>query len=124
MKKLSILALSATVAIAPAFAETGVNYNTPSVDVQPAISFDVSQQPALPTTAQADLSFAFGDVENFQTTDMTLAEMQETEGAALPPMAIYYGAVYGVPAIYAGARWASGNGPQLLSNRIRHYLNK
>ena len=84
MKKFSILALSATVAIAPAFAETGVNYNTPSVDVQPAISFDVSQQPALPTTAQADLSFAFGDVENLQTTDMTLAEMQETEGAALP----------------------------------------
>lgn len=38
MKKPSILALSATVAIAPAFAETGVNYNTPSVDVQPAIS--------------------------------------------------------------------------------------
>ncbi|MFL1733011.1 hypothetical protein [Moraxella oculi] len=55
---------------------------------------------------------------------MTTTEMQETEGVALPPMAIYYGAVYGVPAIYAGARWASGNGPQLLSNRIRHYLNK
>lgn len=80
---MSILALSATVAIAPAFAETGVNYNTPSVDVQPAISFDVSQQPALPTTAQADLSFAFGDVENLQTTDMTLAEMQETEGGGV-----------------------------------------
>lgn len=32
----------------------------------------------------ADLSFAFDDVENLQTKDMTATEMQETEGAALP----------------------------------------
>lgn len=120
MKKLSILALTATIAITPAFAEVN-SYATPSV-IQSAVSLDDIDTPA--TTSQADLSFAFGDVENLQTTDMTLAEMQETEGAALPPMAIYYGVVYGVPAIYAGARWASGNGPQLLSNRIRHHLNK
>lgn len=36
------------------------------------------------STKQADLSFAFDDVENLQATDMTLAEMQETQGAALP----------------------------------------
>ena len=36
------------------------------------------------STKQADLSFAFDDVENLQATDMTLAEMQETEGALFP----------------------------------------
>lgn len=36
------------------------------------------------STQQVDLSFAFDNVENLQATDMTLAEMQETEGAALP----------------------------------------
>lgn len=81
MKKFSILALSATVAIAPAFAETTAHYNTPSVDIQPVL-LDVSL-PA-PTTAQADLSFAFGDTTNLQVTDMTVAEMQETEGALFP----------------------------------------
>lgn len=30
------------------------------------------------------LSFAFDGVENLQATDMTLVEMQETQGAALP----------------------------------------
>ena len=69
MKKLSILALSATVAITPAFAETTTHYNTPITEL---------------STKQADLSFAFDDVENLQATDMTLAEMQETQGAALP----------------------------------------
>ncbi|STY86107.1 Uncharacterised protein [Moraxella ovis] len=66
MKKLSILALSATVAIAPAFAETTAYYNTPSVEL---------------STQTADLSFAFDDVENLQTKEMTLTEIQETEGA-------------------------------------------
>ena len=33
---------------------------------------------------QADLSFAFDDVENLQATDMTLVEMQETQGAFSP----------------------------------------
>ena len=36
------------------------------------------------STKQADLSFAFDDAENLQATDMTLVEMQETQGAALP----------------------------------------
>ncbi|ANB90704.1 hypothetical protein MOVS_00305 [Moraxella ovis] len=69
MKKFSILALSATVAIAPAFAETGVNYNTPSVEL---------------STQTTDLSFAFDDVENLQTVAMTDKEMAETEGVAGP----------------------------------------
>lgn len=34
------------------------------------------------STQDTDLSFAFDNVENLQATDMTLAEMQETEGAA------------------------------------------
>lgn len=33
MKKLSILALSATVAITPAFAETDVNHHTPKTEL-------------------------------------------------------------------------------------------
>lgn len=119
MKKLSILALSATVAITPAFAEMTVHYNTPSVDTQTIV---LPQTTVSAKTPQADLSFAFDDVENLQTKDMTATEMQETEGAALP--LAYYGVVYGVPAMYAGARWASGNGPQLLSNKIRKHLNK
>lgn len=81
MKKLSILALSATVAIAPAFAETTSHYTTPSVDTQTIV---LPQTTVSATTPQADLSFAFDNVENLQATDMTLAEMQETEGAALP----------------------------------------
>ena len=70
LKKLSILALSATVAITPAFAET-----------QTVV---LPQTTVSATTPQADLSFAFDDAENLQTKEMTLAEMQETEGAALP----------------------------------------
>lgn len=44
MKKLSILALSTTVAIIPAYAETDVNYHTPKTEL---------------STQQSDLSFAF-----------------------------------------------------------------
>lgn len=44
MKKLSILALSTTVAITPDFTETDVNYHTPKTEL---------------STQQADLSFAF-----------------------------------------------------------------
>ena len=36
------------------------------------------------STKQVGLSFAFDGVENLQATDMTLVEMQETQGAALP----------------------------------------
>lgn len=46
MKKFSILALSATVAITPAFAEATTHYNTPITEL---------------STKQADLSFAFDD---------------------------------------------------------------
>jgi len=81
MKKLSILVLGATVAITPAYAETDVNYNTPKTEL---------------STKQADLSFAFDDAENLQATDMTLVEMQKTQGAALPFVAgILVGGVIG-----------------------------
>lgn len=83
MKKLSILALTATIAITPAFAEVN-SYATPSV-IQSAVSLDDIDTPA--TTSQADLSFAFDDVENLQVKEMTVAQMQETEGAALPYIA-------------------------------------
>lgn len=72
MKKFSILALGATVAITPAFAETTTHYNTPITEL---------------STKQADLSFAFDDVENLQAIAMTDKEMAETEGAALPYIA-------------------------------------
>ena len=80
MKNLSILALCATVATAPAFAETTTHYNTPSVGTQSIISLEVNDK----STLQADLAFAFDDVGNLQTKDMTVAEMQETEGAFFP----------------------------------------
>lgn len=91
MKKFSILALSATVAIAPAFAETTTHYNTPSVDTQTVV---LPQTTVSTTTPQVDLSFAFDDVENLQTKDMTATEMQETEGAVAP--AVAYGIRMGV----------------------------
>lgn len=69
MKKLSILALSTTAAITPDFTETDVNHHTPKTEL---------------SAQQADLSFAFDDVENLQATDMTLVEMQETQGAFSP----------------------------------------
>ena len=69
MKKLSILALSATVAITPAFAETTAHYNTPVTEL---------------STKQADLSFAFDDVENLQAVALTDREMAETQGAWVP----------------------------------------
>ena len=65
MKKLSILALSATVAITPAFAETTAHYNTPITEL---------------SSQQADLSFAFDNVENLQAVVMTDGQMQETRG--------------------------------------------
>lgn len=64
MKKLSIVALSASLVVAPAFAEVN-SYTMPMEEM----------------TQTTDLSFAFDNVENLQVTDMTLAEMQETEGA-------------------------------------------
>ena len=36
------------------------------------------------STKQADLSFAFDDVENLQAVFMTDGQMEETQGAALP----------------------------------------
>lgn len=64
MKKLSILALSAVVSIAPAFAEV-----------------NSTATPAKTTAQEMELSFAFDDVENLQVKEMTVAQMQETEGA-------------------------------------------
>ena len=75
MKKLSILALSATVAITPAYAETITHYNTPSTELTPVTEL---------STQQADLSFAFDDVENLQAVAMTDGQMQETQGAVAP----------------------------------------
>ena len=75
MKKLSILALSATVAITPAYAETTAHYNTPITELTPVTEL---------STKQADLSFAFDDAENLQAVVMTDKEMAETEGAFLP----------------------------------------
>ena len=69
MKRLSILALSATVAITPAFAETTAHYNTPITEL---------------SSQQADLSFAFDNVENLQAVVMTDGQMQETQGAWVP----------------------------------------
>lgn len=71
MKKLSILALSAVVSIAPAFAEV-----------------NSTATPAQTTTQEVDLSFAFDDAENLQTKEMTTTEMQETEGAVAPLVAV------------------------------------
>ncbi|WP_394261646.1 hypothetical protein [Moraxella boevrei] len=70
MRKFSILAVTATLAITPAFAETG-NYNTPNGVTQSAVAV----QP------QADLNFAFENSENLQAVAMTDNEMQDTEGA-------------------------------------------
>ncbi|STY86111.1 Uncharacterised protein [Moraxella ovis] len=87
MKKFSILALTATIATAPAFAETTSHYTTPSVEL--------STQP----TQEADLSFAFNDTQNLQAVAMTDSQMQETEGAWIPNaiggLAGMYGAGYG-----------------------------
>ena len=71
MKKLSILALSATIITAPVFAET-TTYPTPSVELSTQFN------------EATDLSFAFDDTQNLQATVMTDSEMQETEGAVAP----------------------------------------
>lgn len=79
MRKFSILAVTATLAITPAFAEIG-NYNTPNVVKQSAVVV----QP------QADLNFAFDNSENLQATAMTDDEMKKTEGAGwFIPVAIW-----------------------------------
>lgn len=72
------------------------------------------------STQAADLSFAFDDAENLLVVAMTDREM---EGAALPPVAIYYGVRYGVSAIYAGARWLNANSHtvQINHHRIRNW---
>lgn len=76
MKKLSILALTDTIATAPAFAEITVYQTIPSTTPSVELSTQFNEA--------TDLSFAFEGAENLQATDMTLPEMQETEGAALP----------------------------------------
>ena len=71
MKKLSILALSATIITAPVFAET-TTYPTPSVELSTQFN------------EATDLSFAFDNVENLQAVVMTDREMAETQGAVAP----------------------------------------
>lgn len=80
MKKLSILALSATIITAPAFAETTVYQTIPNTTP----SVELSTQP----TQEADLSFAFDDTQNLQAVVMTDSQMQETEGAVAPIYAL------------------------------------
>lgn len=86
MKKLSILALSATIITAPVFAET-TTYPTPSVELSTQFN------------EATDLSFAFDDTQNLQATVMTDSQMQETQGAwvanAVGGLAGMYGAGYG-----------------------------
>lgn len=76
MKKFSILAPSATIITAPAFAETTVYQTIPSTTP----SVELSTQPIQAT----DLSFAFDDTQNLQAVAMTDSQMQETEGAWIP----------------------------------------
>ncbi|WP_205527008.1 hypothetical protein [Moraxella bovoculi] len=95
MKKLSILALTATIATAPAFAETTVYQTIPSTTP----SIELSTQ----TTQTTDLSFAFEDAENLQTKEMTTTEMQETEGAVAPLVAI--GVIHG--GRFIAQRWVT-----------------
>lgn len=45
---------------------------------------------------QADLNFAFDNSENVQAVAMTDKQMQETEGAFLPPVVVGYGIRMGV----------------------------
>ena len=99
MKKLSILALSATVAITPAYAEMISHYNTSITELTPITEL---------STKQADLSFAFDDAENLQAVFMTDKEMTETQGAVAPWVA---GAGLGAAAGGIGYTygWARGN---------------
>lgn len=99
MKKLSILALSATVAITPAYAEMISHYNTSITELTPITEL---------STKQADLSFAFDDAENLQAVVMTDKEMAETQGAVAPWVA---GAGLGAAAGGIGYTygWARGN---------------
>ena len=99
MKNLSILALSATVAITPAYAEMISHYNTSITELTPITEL---------STKQADLSFAFDDAENLQAVVMTDKEMAETQGAVAPWVA---GAGLGAAAGGIGYTygWARGN---------------
>ncbi|AKG06901.1 hypothetical protein AAX06_00340 [Moraxella bovoculi] len=91
MKKFSILALSATIITAPAFAETTVYQTIPSTTP----SVELSTQPIQAT----DLSFAFDDTQNLQAVAMTDSQMQETEGAWIP---------YAVGGAIGGISYVSG----------------
>ncbi|SPX86984.1 hypothetical protein [Moraxella ovis] len=95
VKKLSILALTATIATAPAFAETTVYQTIPNTTP----SVELSTQP----TQEADLSFAFEDTQNLQAVAMTDSQMQETEGAVAPLVAI--GVIHG--GRFIAQRWVT-----------------
>lgn len=76
MKKLSILALTDTIATAPAFAEITVYQTIPSTTPSVELSTQFNEA--------TDLSFAFDDTQNLQAVAMTDKEMAETEGAWVP----------------------------------------
>lgn len=67
MKKFSVIALSAMLMTAPAFAETSANYNTNQTVEQ-----------------EIDLSAVFADNQNLQVATLSEQEMKETEGALIP----------------------------------------
>lgn len=76
MKKLSILAITDTIATAPAFAEITVYQTIPSTTPSVELSTQFNEA--------TDLSFAFDDTQNLQAVAMTDKEMAETEGAWVP----------------------------------------
>ncbi|WP_435931742.1 hypothetical protein ACSF86_00290 [Moraxella bovoculi] len=80
MKKFSILALSATIITAPAFAETTVYQTIPSTTPSVELSTQFSEA--------TDLLFAFDDTQNLQAVVMTDSQMQETEGKVAPVYAL------------------------------------
>lgn len=67
MKKLSVIALSAMLMTAPAFAETTLNYSTNQI-----------------TQQEVDLSAVFTNNQNLQVATLSEQEMKDTEGAVLP----------------------------------------
>lgn len=76
MKKLSILAITDTIATAPAFAEITVYQTIPSTTPSVELSTQFNEA--------TDLSSAFDDTQNLQAVAMTDKEMAETEGAWVP----------------------------------------
>lgn len=100
MKNLSILALTATLVIAPAFAET-TTITTANNNVAIPTTIEVV---AITTEApNQNLSFAFDNAENIQAVAMTDEQMADTQGAVAPL------AAYGIRMGVMGTVGAVGN---------------